>query len=130
MTFSVARRPGIDPAGYGTYLRSPQWRWRRIRWFRDCRNKGFEPCCQVCRVTLKAAGTLDLHHLSYEGVLRRPDGTWASKEKDDELAPMCRNCHQRLHDLLDERRKEFYGWTRRAATVHAVRLLESAGRKR
>ena len=119
-------RYGLHRTGstkYRDYLRSSQWGFRRVRWFRDCRARGFEPACQVCQITLTEAGTLDLHHVSYAGVtwdehMQR----WKAQEADDELMPMCREHHQQLHQMMDGR-KEFYGWDRRRATVVIISRL-------
>lgn len=130
MGLSVARKSAGERARYSAYTRSPAWRWRRVCWFRDCRAAGLEPACPVCGVTLADVGTLDLHHLSYKGVKKDSSGQWLSQEKDSDLVPFCRDCHEALHQLLDERRREFYGWNRRHATAYAIRLLRAAGRKR
>lgn len=108
--------------GYRQYLSSRAWHWRRQRWFRDCRARGFEPACQVCGVTLREAGSLDLHHVSYSGVIERDDGSWQAAEQDEDLMPMCRTHHQALHRIMD-RRKEFYGWDRLRATAVIVAHL-------
>lgn len=93
-----------------------------MRWFRECRAAGVEPACQVCQVRLDVAGTLDLHHLSYAGVSRE-EGQWRAREKHEDLMPLCREHHQRLHEIMDGR-KEFFGWDRtRASVVIVARLI-------
>ena len=105
---------------YRRYLRSQAWGYRRVRWFQECRAAGHEPACQVCGVTLEEAGTLDLHHVSYKGVSQdESTGRWRAREADEDLMPMCREHHQRLHQIMDGR-KEFFGWDRRRATVAIV----------
>lgn len=106
-------------ADYRAYLRSPQWGFRRVRWFRDCRACGAEPACLVCRITLTEAGKLDLHHVSYKGVQRDHGGRWVAREQDEDLMPMCREHHQELHRRMDTR-KEWFGWDRRRASVAIV----------
>lgn len=120
-------RTGSKP--YRAYLKTQAWHWRRQRWFRDRRRAGFEPACQVCGVTLATAGTLDLHHMSYQGVGQEPDGTWKAREKDTDLMPLCRDHHEAVHRMMD-RRKEFYGWDRRRATVKIVAHLYRRQRER
>lgn len=119
-------RLGLHRTGstaYRNYLRSPQWGFRRVRWFRECRKWGFEPVCQVCRKSLVDAGSLDLHHVSYEGVgWDEQRNQWIAAEQHTDLIPMCRNHHQQLHQMMDGR-KEFYGWDRRRATVVIIRRL-------
>lgn len=103
---------------YREYLRSDQWAARRREWFHDCRAAGFEPACQVCTATLTARGSLDLHHVSYEGVSHDPHtGRWAADETDTDLLPMCRACHMELHKRMDAPRA-YLGWDRRRATVY------------
>jgi|SRR5699024_6247209 len=105
---------------YRQYLRSQQWGFRRVRWFRECRERGFEPACQVCAVTLQEVGSLDLHHVSYEGVRwDDQEQRWYAHEAYEDLMPLCRVHHEQLHRIMDGR-KEFYGWDRRRATVVIV----------
>lgn len=111
--------------GYRDYLRSGAWGWRRQRWFRDCRRRGFEPACQVCRVMLCNVASLDLHHVSYDGVQQNDDGTWTAGEADEDLMPMCRQCHQELHQRLD-RPGDYTGWDRRRATVVIIGNMRKA----
>ena len=107
-------------AAYQGYLRSQAWGYRRVRWFARCRADGVEPACQVCAVTLAEAGSLDLHHLSYDGVVQEPSGGgWKAREVHEDLMPLCREHHQRLHQIMDGR-KEFFGWDRRRASVVIV----------
>lgn len=110
-------------ASYRRYLRSKQWGFRRVRWFRDRRREGFEPACQVCGITLEAVGTLDLHHNSYGGVdWDEHVQQWVAAEADEDLLPMCRTHHQALHRIMD-RGRDYYGWDRhRASIVIAARL--------
>ena len=116
--------------GYRNYLRSPAWGFRRVRWFRDARARGCEPACPVCQRTLDEAGSLDLHHLCYNGVHRDPaTGAWQAKERDEDLMPMCRTHHEQLHAVLDAR-KEYFGWDRRRATVLIVVRMIRRHRKK
>lgn len=110
------------------YIRSRQWGFRRVRYFRDVRAAGREPACQVCGITLEdyqqATGRmLDVHHVRYDGVIYDDEsGRWFAREKDEDLMEMCREDHQQLHRIMD-RTKEFYGWSReRATAVIVVRL--------
>ncbi|SMY04385.1 MULTISPECIES: hypothetical protein [Brevibacterium] len=111
------------------YLRSQQWHWRRRRWFRDRRAAGFEPACQVCGVSLEDAGTLDLHHVSYDGVVENPDGSWTAREADEDLMPLCRDHHQAVHRIMD-RKRDFHGWDRRRATLVIVAFLRAKWEKK
>lgn len=94
-----------------------------MRWFRDCRANGYEPACQVCGATLSDERSLDLHHVSYDGVSwHESKDQWVAAEADEDLVPLCRAHHQQLHRIMDGR-KEFYGWDRRRATVVIVARL-------
>lgn len=118
-------RPSLSrtgSAGYRLYLRSQAWGWRRQRWFRDRRRASFEPACQVCQITLAELGSLDLHHVSYDGVTENADGSWTAGEADADLMPLCRVDHRAVHRMMD-RRREFYGWDRYRATVVIVAHL-------
>lgn len=115
------------------YLRSRAWFARRRRWFEEVRAMGMEPGCVVCGMT-EAAGrqdqvSLDLHHVSYAGVDKTESGRWVAAEEHQDLMPMCRGHHQRLHRMMDGR-KEFYGWDRERATIwiitHLIRTEETA----
>lgn len=123
MGFSLARKSGARRRAYTGYLRSGAWAWRRTRWFRDCRAAGAEPACQVCGTTLAVAGTLDLHHTSYDGVYINDDRSYRAEEPDTDLLPYCREHHQDLHRILDERRGDYWGWNRRRATAVVTRIL-------
>jgi thiosulfate reductase electron transport protein len=123
MAFSLARKTGRRRHAYSAYLRSGAWAWRRQRWFRDCRSRGTEPACQVCGLTLTSAGTLDLHHTSYNGVKINDAGTYRSEEPDADLLPYCRGHHEALHRILDDRRSDYWGWDRRRATTVITRIL-------
>lgn len=116
--------------GYRAYLDSEAWAERRQRWFDDCRAAGFEPACQVCSVTLTAHGSLDLHHVDYDGVSQDTEtGEWSAQERHKDLLPMCRACHMELHRRMDTPRA-YYGWSRRRATVHiAARMRKELSRK-
>lgn len=130
MGYSLARKTGKSRNAYAGYLRSGAWAWRRQRWFRDCRKAGTEPACQVCQLTLTEAGTLDLHHTSYTGVHINGDGTFRAGEADKDLLPYCRNHHEALHRILDDRRSDYWGWDRRRATTVITAILARQHRKK
>jgi len=78
---AVLRRPsgrvGGDREWYrGTYLRSQHWRARRAR---ALELAGYR--CTAC----DSSGRLDVHHRSYAHL---------GAERDDELAVLCRTCHE------------------------------------
>lgn len=122
MAMSLRRSGNTE---YRKYVRSQAWGWRRTRWFRDCRRRGTEPACQVCGARLDQNGTLDLHHVSYDGVKQEPDGTWIAGEKDEDLLPLCREHHERLHKILDGHGRDYYGWNRRRASVVILARLKA-----
>ena len=115
MGFSLARS-GNRQYQRG-YLRSAAWFRRRDRWFAKVEDRGLVAVCQVCG----APGSLDLHHVSYDGVRRDDEtGTWRAGEKHEDLMPLCREHHQAVHDEFDRRRRDFWGWDRRRATAVVV----------
>lgn len=116
------RRGGAKRGEYiAGYLRSGAWRARRRRYFVDRRAAEGAVTCPGCDDPL-ADRTADVHHLSYDGVVKREDGVWVSGEKDEDLLAMCRWCHERVHKLLDRDR----GWSsrdRRDATWAVIRVI-------
>lgn len=102
------------------YSRSPAWFARRDRWFEDFRaHTGQDPACYVCEMTKTQLGSLDLHHVSYQGVRRGPRNRWVADERHEDLVPMCRWCHDDLHGRLDDG-KTYYGWSRDTATFRII----------
>ena len=109
---------------YQGYLASVAWNRRRWAWFRSVRARGFEPACQVCLTRLDVVGSLDVHHVNYEGVVRLSSGEWVAGERDEDLMALCRGHHVLVHRALD-RGREFLGWNRKTATVVVVAGLRS-----
>lgn len=64
---------------YREYIRSYVWRIRRHVYFRNHRRR-----CAACGIKQ----TVVLHHLSYENLGHEPD---------DDLMPLCRECHSEFH---------------------------------
>ena len=88
-------RPG-DPrpprAAYDAYLDSRAWSDKRKQWYAAWLTAaGVEPSCLVCgrRWTLKSG---HLHHATYARL---------GAEPVEDLVPLCRRDHQRLHALID-----------------------------
>lgn len=102
------------------YSRSPAWFARRDRWFEDFQSQhGHQPGCYVCEMTKSELGSLDLHHLSYEGIQRGQRNRWVANERHEDLVPLCRSCHDDLHSRLDDG-KTYYGWSRKRATFRVI----------
>lgn len=123
--WKLMARLGLNRTGNSSYargyLRSPTWFARRRRWFAAVRAAGMEPGCLVCGATEASAAGLDLHHVSYAGV-EKIRGRWVAGEDDEDLMPLCREHHSRLHRMMD-RRKDFYGWDRERASIWIVSHL-------
>ncbi|WP_123826629.1 hypothetical protein [Kocuria soli] len=103
--------------GYQTgYLRSGAWFDRRRAWFTAVEARGQQVACLVCG----SEQGLDLHHVDYDGVWQAGDGSWIAGENDEDLMLLCRGCHEDLHDELDRRRRDFWGWDRRRASAVLV----------
>lgn len=66
---------------------------------------------------LEDVGSLDLHHVSYDGVTKDDRGQWVASEADDDLMPLCRTHHNKLHQIIDEHGRDYQGWNRRRASV-------------
>lgn len=79
-------------AVYDAYLSSRTWSDKRRQWYAaSLTAAGVEPTCLVCgrRWTLKAG---HLHHVTYARL---------GNESTEDLVPLCRRDHQRLHALID-----------------------------
>jgi molybdopterin converting factor small subunit len=119
--FSLKRKDDTDASEYRTYLKSAAWRRRRKRWFVEAHARGEEVTCLVCHTgTLKS---LDLHHVEYPATLRNAAGQFESTEEHDWLIPLTRECHDALHQRLDEQAQDYYGVSRRQATIMIVATL-------
>jgi len=96
---------------------SDQW-WQKRRdwleWWLDGHD-GEDPACVVCGEPW-AERRDDLHHRTYARL---------GHEQPEDLTPMCRTCHTRLHDIIDTSP----GWRRAdraVATDMIVRHLRAA----
>lgn len=84
-------------ARYATYITSAAWYRRRDEWAR-AEAARVAPAPIRCRGGCGSIWTPDrddLHHCSYDRL---------GDEAHEDLWPMCRDCHSRLHDLLDSSR--------------------------
>ncbi|SDT37294.1 hypothetical protein SAMN04515669_3765 [Jiangella sp. DSM 45060] len=94
-------------------MASPRWWRRRERWYHDeVTATGRAPRCAVCGTewTLTSG---DLHHATYENL---------GREHHRDLVPMCRTCHERLHQVLDGSR-HWRKLPRAAATTQLITIL-------
>lgn len=84
-------------AFYASYITSPKWFHRREAWAREeAAQRGSDVI--VCAGGCGAEWTVrrgDLHHRSYDRL---------GEEAHEDLWPMCRPCHTRLHDIIDSTR--------------------------
>ena len=77
---------------YAKYVSSPAWYRRRRQWLAEHREvTGEGPVCTACGQAWRLSHD-DLHHRSYRRL---------GHELAQDLVPMCRPCHYRLHVLLD-----------------------------
>lgn len=131
MGYSLARKTSkSDRSEYQGYLVSNAWRARRRKYFEWVKSRGFEPACQVCFGMLNDLGSLDLHHMSYDGVIKLPHGKYRAEETNDDLVPLCREHHEALHQRLDDHRYSYWGWDRRRATVVIINYMRRDMRAR
>lgn len=97
---------------YERYINSPRWWRRRERWLTDHLDyAGRPPVCAICDRNWTLAD--DLHHITYATL---------GHERHQDLVPMCRTCHEDLHQILDLS-KHWRSMTRVTATHQLVALL-------
>jgi hypothetical protein len=115
----MSRRRAARRREYATYLASPRWHARRRTWLRRYREShGTDPVCVVC----SKPWTLDddLHHTSYTNL---------GHERDNELTPLCRACHEAMHRILDTSRA-WRTMPRTAATAGIIAILRQRSARR
>lgn len=120
---SNRRRAGFRNEYRGEFLRSPAWHARRDRWFDHQRALHLPLACHGC-ARLAYEGDLELHHLSYAGVIRR-DGKWLAYEHHHDLIPLHPYCHELLHRLIDRDGVLAWGRDRRTASLLALVRLRT-----
>lgn len=117
----LARRATAKSASYRTgYLQSAVW-WQRRHGFLTALAAVGAVVCTSCAAPLTPQSA-HLHHITYRGVTQLPDGRWHSGESDDDLVPLCRDCHTEVHDLFDR----FPAWrtlTREGANAMAFAMI-------
>lgn len=115
---SGLRRKRIDGGYREGYLKSSAW-WARRRLFLKGRP---EIRCE-CLGEQLTERTAQVHHVAYDGVTEREDGSWQADEADEDLMVLCAWCHERVHQLMD-RDRGWSGTSRRAATTAIVRTIQ------
>lgn len=115
---SGLRRKRIDGGYREGYLKSAAW-WARRRRFLKGRP---EIRCE-CLGEQLTERTAQVHHVAYDGVTEREDGSWQADEADEDLMVLCAWCHERVHQLMD-RDRGWSGTSRRAATTAIVRTIQ------
>lgn len=115
---SNSRKPAAWNGYRGGYLRSPAWFARRDAGFRRRRGPGHPIVCAIC-LQPGTDRTLQLHHADYEDVTQ-DGGQWNAREPDADLIPLHRECHERLHRLIDHDVLLARLRTRRDATEIAI----------
>jgi hypothetical protein len=121
--FSLKRKSSSDASEYREYLKSSAWRWRRKRWFVEAEARGEAIRCLVC--SLGTQKTLDLHHIQYPASIRNAAGKFESTEEHDWLVPLTRDCHEALHQHLDDFAADYYGVSRHRATALILERLRT-----
>ncbi len=77
---------------YLTWMESQEWLDYRAMWrLRWMEVTGAEPFCLVCLKSWDLRSG-DLHHRSYSNL---------GHEKFQDLIPLCRSCHKKLHHVLE-----------------------------
>jgi 5-methylcytosine-specific restriction endonuclease McrA len=112
----MSRRRATRRRRYAAYLASAAWQARRRRWLRDQRRRGIDPVCVVCGTPWTLDD--DLHHTVYTNL---------GQERDADLLPMDRGCHEALHRILDTSRA-WRSMPRPAATAGIIAMLRGSAR--
>lgn len=94
---------------HAEYIASEVWRQRREQYYETHSRR-----CASCGI--KRKGKIDLHHLSYDNVFAEPD---------EDLMPLCRDCHGEIHEF-----HHIVGGSLRYATTLALPWTSRARHKR
>ena len=87
-----SRQRILRRVAYGCWMASRQWLEVRRRWHAEWVDRlGCEPVCVVCGIEW-GLPTGDLHHRTYRRL---------GQERFEDLSPVCRDCHDRIHLVLD-----------------------------
>jgi 5-methylcytosine-specific restriction endonuclease McrA len=97
----------VERYEYAEYIKSKRWRAVRDRYWASRLPKA----CYICGVD---GGTgMDLHHRTYKNL---------GNERLMDLVPLCRPCHQDVHDLHrskgDDRTLDLWAATKKARKRH------------
>lgn len=104
-------------ARYAAYVSSAAWRAVRRGWVEEYRlRNGAEPVCEVCAGAWRLAAD-DLHHHTYDRL---------TEEAFEDLAPLCRRCHDLVHDTI--RRSPH--WARMRDVAASTKVIERLRRLR
>ena len=118
---SNTRKGGVAGAHYRRgYLRSTAWFGRRDRYFREVPDS--DRCVVCLRRETNPRRSLELHHVSYEGV-RFENGKWVAAEADEDLMPMHPLCHEQVHLAIERDIALASLITRRESTRRAIRVV-------
>lgn len=118
-----SRRKGFVTSYHTGYLKSPAWFARRGSWIaNELATKGHIEC-PLCLTNVDRK-SVELHHVSYDGVKRTRTG-WQALEADEDLVGMHKRCHEWVHRLLDQ--DAYYGHikNRRLATRLVIERLQT-----
>ena len=115
------RRPGFLNVYRTGFLHSPAWFARRDRWFTEQATMNQPLTCAGCGQPATKS-QLELHHLSYAGMISQA-GRWYAREPHEDLIPLHPYCHELLHRLLDRDIVLSRHRTRRDATWLALQRL-------
>lgn len=77
----------IGRQGYYDYLKSPKWKSTKIRYLKSKMPK----CCGVCGAEWN--NSMVFHHKTYKRL---------GDEKLMDIVPLCRPCHQAVHDFHEQ----------------------------
>lgn len=105
------------------YLKSVAWFRRRDEWFaKEIEERGGIYCAACTRELSRRK--CELHHMSYDGVVKTRTG-WSANEAHEDLIAMHVRCHEWLHQLLDRDPAFRYAKSRAVATRLVLARLKA-----
>ena len=100
----IARLPDGTQMGWLAYMQSDAWKAKR----EEYRESGLPQDCQGC-----GAFYVELHHVTYRRL---------GNESLRDLVPVCRRCHQAIHDVHAKSQKSLRAVTR--STLKRIRSTQ------
>jgi 5-methylcytosine-specific restriction endonuclease McrA len=100
---------GFTMEQYDNYLATPHWQAFRKQAFAEQRKNSGHNYCNRCLIS---AGTLHVHHLTYERL---------GKESVEDVEIVCRDCHHKEHETTADRRARLWREAQRSPRMRLSR---------